>query len=615
MRGTSAKPLYTAAYTVQSTDSEVTAGNLKYDITNEASVTDVAGNAMVTKAPTVMPHIEVSTAAPTVTSVGSVGTTLTVTMSKNIYATTMPDAANFTIVRSGGNAPTVQSVAGIPSTTATADDLFTLTLSGAIVSGDTLSYTQSSTDAKIPRDAVGSKLAAFTGQAITALGVITVSDVSTDNYINDDEDESSVTISGTSTVIASGTTVTVTADGSGTDVTKTDTTESDGSWSVSLTSDEVKALDAATPDADGESITITASATGAVSGTKTVTYDPTSPTPTYKTYLLGGGTLGSNTYLGAGDTASVIIALDGTLSSTNPIVQFKNDTTNFGSAVTMSDADHIPHTNTETGNDTGSTTDPLDFGDFGGTDITREALGSGYVYKIEDAYDAVVVRAEGTVTSSTTFKARYATTKPTTVNMTTHGTELFSVNSAGNTFAGAAVARGIAADSYIWFYPSAQRTVSDRAIGIALLPFAEQTTAVASRFSGTVSLLSPTTHLFVLGSPGSSSGVVTQRIGSYAGNDAYKTTRAFDSLTVVGSATLSGGTGMMQMRTATTIPPSGSVNTHGTQVGTAGSATALRHTFTDIPANTYFWFAMTGQRNYYLNQSFSLAQRVSQDGR
>ena len=39
----------------------------------------------------------------------------------------------------------------------------------------------------------------------------------------------------------------------------------------------MKALDASTPDADGEDLTITATATGAASGTRTVTYDPTAP--------------------------------------------------------------------------------------------------------------------------------------------------------------------------------------------------------------------------------------------------------------------------------------------------------------------------------------------------
>ena len=121
--------------------------------------------------------------------------------------------------------------------------------------------------------------ATFTIAAATPTKTVSVSAVSTDDYINDAEDESDITISGTSTGLTTGTTITVGVDGSGTDVSGlTDTTISDGTWSVSLTSDQIKALDATTPDADGETLTITATAPDATSGTRTVTYDPTAPT-------------------------------------------------------------------------------------------------------------------------------------------------------------------------------------------------------------------------------------------------------------------------------------------------------------------------------------------------
>ena len=104
---------------------------------------------------------------------------------------------------------------------------------------------------------------------------------STDNYINASEDDSAVTISGTSSGLTTGATVTVTLDDSDADttadLTKTDTTESNGNWSISLTSAEVTTLE------EG-SITITASGTdtggNSGSGTKTVTYDKTAPTAT-----------------------------------------------------------------------------------------------------------------------------------------------------------------------------------------------------------------------------------------------------------------------------------------------------------------------------------------------
>ena len=132
---------------------------------------------------------------------------------------------------------------------------------------------------------VGRSLVCSTGQPASALFTIesatslTVSTVATDDYINDTEDESSLTISGTSNGLTDGTSVTVTVDGSGTDVTKT-VSISSNAWTTSLTSAQVKALDASTPAAGGETITITAAATGATSGTRTVTYDPTAPTVT-----------------------------------------------------------------------------------------------------------------------------------------------------------------------------------------------------------------------------------------------------------------------------------------------------------------------------------------------
>ena len=233
--------------------------------------------------------------APTVSSVSADGATVTVTMGENIYATTMPDGANFTITRSGGNAPTVSTVAGIPSASGSADNSFTLTLSGVAVSGDTLSYTQSGTDSKIPRDVAGNKLAAFTGQTMTVTAkTITVSDVSTDNYINGTDDESAVLIAGTSAGLTTGTTITVDLDdadaGNAANHTFTATTDATGAWTTAdtdLTSARIKLLTAGT-------WTITASATYATSGTKSVVYDPTAPTVSsiaYKDSATDGSTV------------------------------------------------------------------------------------------------------------------------------------------------------------------------------------------------------------------------------------------------------------------------------------------------------------------------------------
>ena len=215
-------------------------------------------------------------AVPTVSSASASGTTVTVTMSEEVYASTAPDADDFTIV--GGGAPAVNSISGLESTKANADNSFTLTLASATTGAATLSYTKDST--KTITDTAGRELASASG--ITIAGstpkTLAVSAVS-GGYVNASEDDSTLTISGTSTGFGSGTTVTVGVDGSGTDVSgKTGTTNASGDWSVSLTASEVRGLDASTPGATGETITVTASATGATDATKTFIYDPTVPT-------------------------------------------------------------------------------------------------------------------------------------------------------------------------------------------------------------------------------------------------------------------------------------------------------------------------------------------------
>ena len=151
--------------------------------------------------------------------------------------------------------------------------------------------------------------------------------------MTDAEDENSLTISGTSVGLTTGTTVTVAVDGAGTDRTKTGTTDSSGNWSVSLSSAEVKALDASTPAAGGETITITASATDASNGTATFIYDPVAPTATLTPGSIGGNENGTNVYLGTGDKVTVNIAFSEGVS-TAPTVQMKNDSANLGSAIT-----------------------------------------------------------------------------------------------------------------------------------------------------------------------------------------------------------------------------------------------------------------------------------------
>ena len=229
------------------------------------------------------------TTAPTISAVSApVGSTITVTMSENVYAATTPTATDFKVKSGASGSETenvVTAIAGIPTAKNSADNSFTLTITTALTAGNSVKvYYTKGTNAV--SDPAGNDLATLAeASAVTATvpaavtKTLSISAVSDDDYINNAEDESDITISGTSAGLTTGDTVTVGVDGAGTDVSGlTGTTDSDGDWSVTLTSAALKALDAATPAAAGETLTITAGATGATDATRTVTYDPTAPT-------------------------------------------------------------------------------------------------------------------------------------------------------------------------------------------------------------------------------------------------------------------------------------------------------------------------------------------------
>ena len=106
----------------------------------------------------------------------------------------------------------------------------------------------------------------------TIIESVSVSPVS-GGFVNAAEDSGSLTVSGTSQNLATGTAVSVAIDGSDTgtaaDFTKTDTLDSSGDWSVTITLAELRTLGEGT-------ITIAASA-GGVSGTGSFVYDKTAP--------------------------------------------------------------------------------------------------------------------------------------------------------------------------------------------------------------------------------------------------------------------------------------------------------------------------------------------------
>ena len=241
-------------------------------VTVTATPTDLAGN--VGTAATGSFVYDIS--PPTFTGISESGTTLTATMSEDVWAPTAPDTGDFVITRTGGSAPSVSSLSGIPTTSATAGRSFTITLGTAAAAGDTLAYTQSGTDGKILRDAAGNKLASVSGFIVGKS--VTISAVAGDDVINAAEDNSAVLIAGNSTDFTSGTAVTITVDDGDVDTTAdltfTAATGSDGSWTTGsgdLTAARLAALDEGT-------MTITANAAGANAATRTVAYDRTAPT-------------------------------------------------------------------------------------------------------------------------------------------------------------------------------------------------------------------------------------------------------------------------------------------------------------------------------------------------
>ena len=238
--------------------------------------------------------------APTVSSGVYNGTTVTLFLSEGVYTPTAPVGGDF-VVTDDGTAITVSSVT-VASTKADASSSVALTVP-TITEGSVVKvyYTKGTNPIY---DSVGNTVASIaSGSALTLTeSALTVSAVSADDYVNGSEDDNSLTISGSSAGVASGTTVTVKADGSGTDVTKSATTGASGDWSVTLTSAEVQGLDAASPNADGESITITASATGVVSGTRSFIYDVVAPT-------LAVSDVATDNYINAGeDDAAVTVS-------------------------------------------------------------------------------------------------------------------------------------------------------------------------------------------------------------------------------------------------------------------------------------------------------------------
>ena len=258
-----------------------------------------------------------------------------------------------------------------------------------------------------------------------------------------------------------------------------------------------------------------------------VTADTTAPTATYAITNTGGNSSNSKNYLNASDTVSVTATFSETVS-TAPTVQFINDSTNLGSAVTGSSVSgevtaaegSVYYSPTLTGSDTGNSSDALDFGDPSATvaGLVRESVsGGGYVYKITRAMPKVVIRASVTFDLGSALVARWSATKPTSSQIATAGTQMWSSgseSSEGNFAIGTKVFTNVTAGTYFWIYPSAgaNRTASNR----NFLFVAGDAADVVAYSSGTIggSDTGNTNDAIDFGALTSVSGVARESLGS-----------------------------------------------------------------------------------------------------
>ena len=338
--------------------------------------------------------------------------------------------------------------------------------------------------------------------------------------------------------------------------------------------------------------------------TSGVTTDTTAPTATYAITNTGGNSSNSKNYLNQSDTVSVTATFSESVNAA-PTVQFINDSTDLGSAVTgVSDTGaaaegSVYYASTPTGSDTGSATDALDFGDPGNSvaGLVRESAlsGGGYVYKITRALPKVVIRASVTFDAGSALVARWSTTKPTSAQISGSGTQMWSSgsNSSESNYAiGTKVFTNVSAGTYFWIYPSAgaNRVASNRTFLFAAGAAADD---IITHDSGTLSSgdAGGTTDPLDFGAV-SASGIDRESLGS---GYVYKTTKPFAALYIKAAGNFGSGTAL-KARTAPTVPTTANLTTHGTEMWSADSNSsnsnyaAGRDILENIPTGTYFWF-------------------------
>ena len=329
-----------------------------------------------------------------------------------------------------------------------------------------------------------------------------------------------------------------------------------------------------------------------VAATQSFIYDVRMPEVNYTIHNTGGITYGTDTYLNNTDTLSVGIAFNEPVA-TAPIVQLKNGTADFGSAITATAATTPPrivYSNTLSGGDSGGTHDPFDFGEPSSeSGIVRETHGTGFIYRTTKSFDSLYIGASGNFNGGAAFRARTHSARPIASTFRTAGTEMWNADSHGgdNTAYGGKLLTNVAKNTYFWMYASGTRTMSNRSIVIAQ---GIDASGVVYHDSGaqTGSDAGSTTDPLDFGEVSSVEGIEREALGN---GYIYKTSKPFRKLSIATKATFT-GTGTYYARRATTKPTTANMTTHGTQLWSRGIVTTLSGAtiLSEISANTYFWF-------------------------
>jgi methionine-rich copper-binding protein CopC len=308
-------------YTLIVTPTASSSGNITVDV-NTTGVTDAVGN--VATAPAQYTQ-DFDTAAPTLA--------ITTPISTDNFVNNVEDESSLTIsgTSAGAEGRTVTVAVGSitgQTATITAGGAWSITLTSAQLK--TLTEGTVNITANVS-DTAGNPATQATASFvydITAPTLAITTPISTDNFVNNVEDESSLTISGTSSG-ADGRTVTVAV---GSITGQTATIAAGGAWSITLTSAQLKTLTEGTVN-----ITANVSDTAgnpATQATASFTYDRTAPTLLSSTPADGATDAGvsNNLVLNFSETVAAGSGLISLYRANGSLVESFDGATGVGSA-------------------------------------------------------------------------------------------------------------------------------------------------------------------------------------------------------------------------------------------------------------------------------------------